>query len=199
MTEAMSSTTDSNPPPRPPPWAPPPEPELDPIGLELWLKLLFSIAAVILGVWLAAQAGFQQTARFNLAQDLRAASNALNLVLDEMQDNAGRIRGAIEGLDKGQSELELHVSQSYFDAAIDKSSMALVQPGLLMAIDQFYGAELSRAAKLFSGKRRLSSHDREFAVGAFKRSLDSIDQILLPALQQQLVLLGRNLQALESE
>lgn len=159
-----------------------PEPELDPLSMEFFLGIIVSMAAVVLGVYLAAAAGFSEASRFALLEDYHAASSSLTMVRAEFESNMQRLRDARQGLKDKRPFVPVEIETAYFDAATSTSAMDLVDPLVLYEIERVYTRPLPKAISIASTRGRNHVKVEQYAIEVFTRCLSRADTVVLPLL-----------------
>jgi hypothetical protein len=161
-------------------------------GPQFIIAQLFTIAATVLGVYLAGYVGFQRTLEYDRYVKAQQQSDLLNAVYSELKDNANRVRDFANRIDPSGAEnvgewprLRLFVWQ----AAGQTTSAFDIPPEALSGMQAFYdetGETLgnSRAREWFRTSNTFFSSDKIRMKETLLRNVKTAETSLLPALQK---------------
>ena len=157
--------------------------ELHPLGIEFWCKQTLSVVAVVLGVLLAARAGFAQAARFAQRDDQRQALVTLQIVRAELEENLETLRAARDRLKAGGSAV-VEVQTDCLEAAGSQPTMIRVDPLLLAEIEALFDHSFEQAlAPLREGRPpkdlKLKAAER------FAETVTHAEQVVLPWVKRE--------------
>ena len=157
--------------------------ELHPIGFEFWCKQTLSIVSVVLGVFLAARAGFAQAARFSQRNDEHQALVTLQIVRAELEDNLAALRAARDRLRAG-GVVVVEVETECLEAAIAQPNMIRVDPLLLFEIEALFDPSFQQVLVPLR-EARPPKELREHAATRFTEVLERADEVVLPWVARQ--------------
>jgi hypothetical protein len=161
-------------------------------GPQFIIAQLFTIAATILGVYLAGYVGFQRTLEYDRYVKAQQQTDLLNAVYSELRDNAARVKEFANKIDPSGAErptewprLRLFV----WNAAGQTSSAFDIPSEALSGMQAFYdetGEMLTnpRAREWFKTSNSFFASDRNQMKEALLRHVKTAETALLPALQK---------------
>lgn len=161
-------------------------------GPQFIIAQLFTIAATILGVYLAGYVGFQRTLEYDRYVKAQQQSDLLNAVHAELRDNAARVKDFANRIDPTGAEnvgewprLRLFV----WNAAGQTTSAFDIPPEALSGMQALYdevGETLTnpRAREWFKTSNSFFSSDRTRLKETLLRNVKTAETSLLPALQK---------------
>ena len=169
---------------------------LDPVGISFWLGQGFMILGVVVGIWLAARAGFSEAARFSKHQDARLSRNTLRSVRSEFEENLNQVRSARDRLKRNQ-KAQVAIQTPILEAASGQSYMSLVDPMLLSEVERVLVHPLLAAAKLLADLDRIEQYpeQRDWILGILEKTLSYAETKILPLFDLQ----EKALQQLETQ
>lgn len=159
------------------------EDELHPLGIEFWCKQLLSVAAVVLGVFLAARAGFEQAARFAQHEDHRQALITLQIVRAELEDNVATLRSARDRLKAG-GNVVVELDTECLEAAGAQPNMIRVDPLLLAEVEALFDHTFEQALVPLR-EARPPKDLKEKAADRFTQVLERADRVVLPWVKRE--------------
>jgi hypothetical protein len=137
-----------------------PEDELSPIAPEFWLGQVFAVLGVLLAIFLAAQAGFEEAARLEVHEELRLSRNKLRLVRAEVEANLAQVEEAHAALEAGhQASLEIYTD--YLDA-IAAEPLPWVQPSLIPDLVKLFTHPLPSLVEALGTRSRIAPREVEY-------------------------------------
>ena len=161
-------------------------------GPQFIIAQLFTIAATILGVYLAGYVGFQRTLEYDRYVKAQQQSDILNAVYAELRDNAARVKDFANRIDPSGAEnvgdwprLRLFV----WNAAGQTTSAFDIPPEALSGMQTVYdevGEALNnpRAREWFKTSNSFFSSDKTRMKETLLRNVKTAETTLLPALLQ---------------
>ena len=160
-------------------------------GPQFIIAQLFTIAATILGVYLAGYVGFQRTLEYDRYTKAQQQTDLLNAVYAELKDNANRVREFAGRIDPSGAEnvgewprLRLYV----WNAAGQTTSAFDIPPEALSGLQAFYdetGETLTnpRAREWFRTSNTFFASDKIRMKEYLLKHVKIAETTLLPALQ----------------
>ncbi len=139
-------------------------PKQDPLGFDFWIKHVFRVSGVVIGITLSGLFGFGSASRFAQHEEIRLARSALRVIRSELETNVSAVakaKAALESGDKPRIEIRL----DYLDAAAGKPFMASVDPAILGEIEALFGHPLPDVIESM-GKSQRNLEERERKVYA---------------------------------
>ncbi|WP_088345639.1 MULTISPECIES: hypothetical protein [Rhodomicrobium] len=161
-------------------------------GPQFIVAQLFTIAATVLGVYLAGYVGFQRTLEYDRYVKAQQQSDLLTAVYAELKDNVARVNEFAGRIDPSGAEsvgewprLRLFV----WNAAGQTTSAFDIPPVALSGMQALYdevGETLGnpRAREWFKTSSNFFSSDRMRMKETLLRNVRNAETLLLPALQQ---------------
>jgi len=161
-------------------------------GPQFIVAQLFTIAATVLGVYLAGYVGFQRTLEYDRYVKAQQQSDLLNAVYSELKDNANRVRDFANRIDPTGAEsvgewprLRLFV----WRAAGQTTSAFDIPPEALAGMQEFYdetGEALTSPSvrEWFKSRNAFFGPDKTRMKDALLRHVKIAETALLPALQK---------------
>ena len=161
-------------------------------GPQFLLAQFFTIAATILGVYLAGYVGFQRTLEYDRYTKAQQQTDLLNAVYAELTDNTSRLRDFVDRIDPTGAKdpgdwprLRLYV----WHAAGQSASAFDIPPEALSGMQAFYeetGETLNdpRAREWFKTSTSFFSPDRTRFKEKLARNVKTAETSLLPSLQK---------------
>lgn len=161
-------------------------------GPQFLTAQLFTIAATILGVYLAGYVGFQRTLEYDRYVKAQQQSDLLHAVSAELKDNATRLKDFVDRIDPtgARNEGEWPRLRLFVWHAAGQTSSAFDIPSeALSGMQAFYDetGELltsSRAREWFRTSSSLLVSDRTRFKETLARNVAIAETSLLPALQK---------------
>jgi len=165
---------------------------LDSIGGPQFIAAqIFTIAATVLGVYLAGYVGFQRTLEYDRFQKAQQQTELLNAVHAELRDNMARIKEFVNRIDPtgATDEGEWPRLRLYVWKAAGQTSAAFdIPPVALSGMQNAYeeiGETLGnpRAKEWFRGSNSFFFSDRSRFKDTLDKNVKLAESTLLPALQ----------------
>ena len=173
-------------------------PKQDPLGFDFWVKHVFRIGGVVIGITLSGLFGFGSASRFAQHEEVRLARSALRVIRAELEGNVAAVasgKAALEVGDKPRIELRL----DYLDAAAGKPFMASVDPALLGEIEALLGYPLPEVIEAMAkNPRNLEDRERQATIERLAKVVER-SAAVLAALKTQEDALDAQLRKLRGE
>jgi hypothetical protein len=161
-------------------------------GPQFIAAQIFTIAATVLGVYLAGYVGFQRTLEYDRYVKAQQQSDLLNAVYAELRDNAKRVQDFANRIDPSGAEqvgewprLRLYV----WNAAGQTTSAFDIPPEALSGMQALYdevGETLTnpRAREWFRTSNTFFASDKIRMKEALLRNVKAAETVLLPELKR---------------
>lgn len=128
------------------------------LNAEFWAGQLFTIFATIIGVYLAANSGFEKAIEFDNITNARQSYYVQKALFDELQDNLQKTQVWTEEFNKNPQRNDMHLAlekyqyQYYLWQTIQESSAVFEVPYRFVGgINQFYTESENLKKTMLSG------------------------------------------------
>ncbi|TQV70181.1 hypothetical protein FKG94_21920 [Exilibacterium tricleocarpae] len=128
------------------------------IDKEFWLGHIFTLVATVLGVYLAANSGFEKAVEFDLMQRERDSYYIQIALLNELKGNADAIDSWLDEFDRDENRDDMHLrkekyrlNQFFWDTIPESSAVFEVPYPRIGQVSEFYDTAQYQLDILLSG------------------------------------------------
>ena len=128
------------------------------VNKEFWLGQLFTLLATVVGVYLAANSGFEKAIEFENLQHQRDVYHVQQSLLGEMQVNVERLQSWVDEFDKAPQNNSMSMQSDkyqldtfFWDAAQEGSAIFEMPHQYVSGISDFYQRAEYLRSRLLSG------------------------------------------------
>ncbi len=151
---------------------------------RFWLAQIFLIASTIIGVYLAAQVGFEKALEFDALREQRTAYFMLGALRSEVSDNLGKIDSLLEKfagrIDLRLLERETEMQTFVWRSMQESTETFQVPDRIITGVRRYYAAVTRQTAEM-----RMQRISNRVFIKRLRAAADTVRREVLPAIDAE--------------